>query len=113
MLFRSNDTATTEIYTLSLHDALPILMDLQAKLSRKKNEALIGTMQRVMIDGTDLETNRISGRTQAHAPEVDGLVFIDDFDRLTDSNQPEPGAMTDVRITTAFDYDLVGEITHG
>src|SRR3989440_7611626 len=23
-LFRSNDTATTEIYTLSLHDALPI-----------------------------------------------------------------------------------------
>ena len=26
MLFRSNDTATTEIYTLSLHDALPILI---------------------------------------------------------------------------------------
>ena len=24
MLFRSNDTPTTEIYTLSLHDALPI-----------------------------------------------------------------------------------------
>ena len=24
MLVRSNDTATTEIYTLSLHDALPI-----------------------------------------------------------------------------------------
>ena len=28
MLFRSNDMATTEIYTLSLHDALPILMNL-------------------------------------------------------------------------------------
>ena len=27
MLFRSNDTATTEIYTLSLHDALPILIN--------------------------------------------------------------------------------------
>ena len=26
MLFRSNDTATTEIYTLSLHDALPIFL---------------------------------------------------------------------------------------
>ena len=26
MLFRSNDTATTEIYTLSLHDALPIFV---------------------------------------------------------------------------------------
>ena len=33
MLFRSNDTATTEIYTLSdtlsLHDALPINVDLR------------------------------------------------------------------------------------
>src|SRR5437667_6492340 len=27
MLFFCNDTATTEIYTLSLHDALPILCD--------------------------------------------------------------------------------------
>ena len=27
MLFRSNDTATTEIYTLSLHDALPIWIE--------------------------------------------------------------------------------------
>src|SRR3712207_7810271 len=27
MLFFFNDTATTEIYTLSLHDALPILID--------------------------------------------------------------------------------------
>src|SRR3712207_9278235 len=27
LLFFFNDTATTEIYTLSLHDALPILLD--------------------------------------------------------------------------------------
>ena len=36
MLFRSNDTATTEIYTvmntLSLHDALPILDDLSVSV---------------------------------------------------------------------------------
>ena len=31
MLFRSNDTATTEIYTLSLHDALPIYVISQAE----------------------------------------------------------------------------------
>src|SRR5687767_15891971 len=30
-IFFFNDTATTEIYTLSLHDALPIYMDLAAK----------------------------------------------------------------------------------
>ena len=32
MLFRSNDTATTEIYTLSIHDALPIYPLLLEKL---------------------------------------------------------------------------------
>ena len=30
VVFFFNDTATTEIYTLSLHDALPILMDVPA-----------------------------------------------------------------------------------
>src|SRR3712207_9117836 len=30
MLFFFNDTATTEIYTLSLHDALPIFAEAQA-----------------------------------------------------------------------------------
>ena len=33
MLFFFNDTATTEIYTLSLHDALPILARLQQLMS--------------------------------------------------------------------------------
>jgi ribosomal protein S12 methylthiotransferase len=89
------------------------VMDLQSTLSRKKNEALIGTIQRVMITGVDLDSNKLSGRTQAHAPEVDGLVLIEDFERLTDTNRPEPGEVTDVRITTAYDYDLGGEITHG
>src|SRR5438034_5210854 len=38
--FFFNDTATTEIYTLSLHDALPISFALDARSSRG-NEALI------------------------------------------------------------------------
>src|SRR5207248_10398210 len=33
LLFFFNDTATTEIYTLSLHDALPILLAYQQKES--------------------------------------------------------------------------------
>ena len=36
VFFFFNDTATTEIYTLSLHDALPILRDGEAKLGEKK-----------------------------------------------------------------------------
>src|SRR2546422_9043034 len=38
--FFFNDTATTEIYTLSLHDALPICSELKAQLSRAKADAL-------------------------------------------------------------------------
>ena len=45
MLFRSNDTATTEIYTtehtLSLHDALPILSDAVTNAVRAKNVTLL------------------------------------------------------------------------
>src|SRR3712207_8844790 len=37
MLFFFNDTATTEIYTLSLHDALPILYDLNKEIKYALN----------------------------------------------------------------------------
>ena len=40
MLFRSNDTATTEIYTLSLHDALPILAHNAAIDHTRKRRAI-------------------------------------------------------------------------
>ena len=43
MLFRSNDTATTEIYTgpytLSLHDALPILQSARTRQSEHVSAA--------------------------------------------------------------------------
>ena len=43
MLFRSNDTATTEIYTLSLHDALPI-----SERVRRYQEAAVKEAVRIM-----------------------------------------------------------------
>ena len=53
------------------------VMDLQSTISRKKNEALIGSIQRVMIDEVDLDSDKATGRTQAHAPEVDGAVYVE------------------------------------
>jgi len=85
------------------------IMDLQSTISRKKNEALIGTIQRVMIDEVDREFGKLSGRTQAHAPEVDGAVFIDRGDAL---DEMTPGQMVDVKILKALDYDLIGEKLH-
>jgi len=90
------------------------VMDLQSALSRKMNQALIGTTQHVMIEGVDSDSGMLSGRTQAHAPEVDGLVLVKSYDILSGANPPpEPGAMIDVKITVAQDYDLIGETLHG
>ncbi len=81
------------------------VMDLQASISRVKNEALIGSIQRVMIDGID-ETGQLIGRTQAHAPEVDGAVY------LRNPSSLRFGDFADVKITEALEYDLIGEIQH-
>jgi ribosomal protein S12 methylthiotransferase len=88
------------------------VMDLQSSISQKNNQALIGTIQRVMIEGTDSESGKLVGRTQAHAPEVDGLVFVDDSDASRGIAPPKPGDIVDVKIIDALEYDLMGETLH-
>ena len=87
------------------------LMELQASISRKKNEALIGTIQRVMIEDVDLESGKLTGRTQVHAPEVDGVVWIE-RGASGDESTNLPGDMINVQIIGALDYDLIGEKLH-
>jgi ribosomal protein S12 methylthiotransferase len=86
------------------------LMELQAEISRKKNEALIGSIQRVMIEGTEQDSGKLAGRTQAHAPEVDGFVYVEGCDAQRKGNLPRSGELIDVKITGALDYDLISEI---
>ena len=85
------------------------VMDLQSVISRKKNEGLIGTIQRVMIDDVALNSERVTGRTQGHAPEVDGVVFVESDDSREKRVPVRPGDMIDVTITGALDYDLISE----
>ncbi len=86
------------------------VMEVQAEISRNQNQALIGSVQRVMMCGADLETQKLHGRTQAHAPEVDGVVFISGV--LGEAGTAPPaGAFAQVKITEALEYDLVGEIS--
>ena len=56
-VFFFNDTATTEIYTLSLHDALPILetLRLQGRLNRCE---LVGYTNSAAVSG---DTSRVVG----------------------------------------------------
>jgi ribosomal protein S12 methylthiotransferase len=88
------------------------LMEVQAAISRKKNQALIGSSQRVMIDGIDPDSGKLAGRSQAHAPEVDGFVYVEGCDVQRGGNLPHSGEIIDVKITGALDYDLISEILH-
>src|SRR3712207_9448473 len=46
IFFFFNDTATTEIYTLSLHDALPILFDQLRPLARQHEPGVKNAVER-------------------------------------------------------------------
>src|SRR5258708_18823727 len=74
MFFFFNDTATTEIYTLSLHDALPILdqSELQrlagqfAALSELAQQACGGLLRKLAKSGelTDRKSTRLNSSHQ-------------------------------------------------
>ena len=84
------------------------LMEFQAEISRKKNQALIGVTQRVIIDSLASESGLPQGRTQGHAPEVDGVVYV-----AGDPQGIRAGDFVEAKITEASDYDLTGEIING
>jgi ribosomal protein S12 methylthiotransferase len=75
------------------------IMKAQAKISLTKNRALIGSQQRVLIDG--MEDLVLIGRLQTQAPEIDGVVYLSE-------TEAEPGEFVDVTITDASEYDLMG-----
>ena len=62
----------------------------------------------VLAEGESAETPLLwEGRTQFHAPEIDGKVYINDFGHLEDL---EAGRFYRAQITEAHDYDLVARI---
>jgi ribosomal protein S12 methylthiotransferase len=83
------------------HDTL---MALQQKISHQKHRNLIGTIQEVVVEGFSEETDLLlQGRTTQQAPEIDGVVYIND-------GQADVGDIVKVEITDAMEYDLIGRI---
>src|SRR2546425_10970589 len=87
VFFFFNDTATTEIYTLSLHDALPICSSGRtASWPRPKSESCTGSdggFTRPMSPSTPLPwrtTNcsgrRRSSRSEEHTSELQSLAYL-------------------------------------
>src|SRR5688572_32586179 len=61
VVFFFNDTAHTEIYTLSLHDALPILKRLKDPITRRKIKAETTRLIREERGGGDPRNVQIAG----------------------------------------------------
>src|SRR5690348_17559941 len=72
-LFFFNDTATTEIYTLSLHDALPISwLPLWIAVTRNRDASAVLD---VPADGEPLHPDRKSTRLNSSHPSISYAVF--------------------------------------
>src|SRR2546425_10917331 len=70
-IFFFNDTATTEIYTLSLHDALPIC------------EPSAAAFDREIFDGRDVTAETVTNaaltlpvRSEEHTSELQSLAYL-------------------------------------
>src|SRR5258707_7242278 len=72
--FFFNDTATTEIYTLSLHDALPIYSE-----PRRATSAAIAFFFRIAVDSSSVSNdtaNRLPFRSEEHTSELQSRQYL-------------------------------------
>ena len=83
IFFFFNDTATTEIYTLSLHDALPISPDAEQMKARLALMGSIATVQKVTVNGQTWHRVRIGPFKGARkADEKRRMLSDNNFDTL-------------------------------
>jgi ribosomal protein S12 methylthiotransferase len=83
-------------------ERLARFMELQAQISAEKLERKVGTVQTVLVDEIDGEL--AIGRSKADAPEIDGLVQIQDGAAAG----LKPGDFCEVRIMGSDEHDLFG-----
>src|SRR3712207_8424791 len=79
-VFFFNDTATTEIYTLSLHDALPIFRDEvvvdAVDLVRARRPGVVGHDDVARRRGRQLSQSAQDGRSEEHTSELQSRQYL-------------------------------------
>lgn len=84
------------------------LMAIQQPISRRKNEALIGSTMTVLVDGISEEHELVfEGRHYGQALDIDGVVYLSFEDG---ARMVTPGELVEVEIDDASEYDLVGVV---
>jgi len=80
------------------------LMKLQQGIAREVQSTFLGRTLRVLIDEKEKNSEGVYiGRSEYDAPEVDGVVYVHTSKIL------KSGDFVDVKITDAYEYDLVGQ----
>jgi ribosomal protein S12 methylthiotransferase len=78
------------------------ILSVQESIAQAKGRAKVGSVLEVLVDGRSEETDRLlEGRHEGLAPEIDGVVYIND-------GAASGGDLVNVEITDAAVYDLVG-----
>ncbi len=80
------------------------LMTVQQPISLARNQALVDQVLDVLVEGQG--EGLAVGRSYRDAPEIDGLVLIEE----DDPDAVLPGTLLPVRITAAMEYDLIGHL---
>ena len=86
-------------------ERLSRFMEVQEAISAAKLQKKVGSLQTVLVDEITEDDNGnviAIGRTKADAPEIDGVVYLDDGADLV------PGDLVEVQITSADGHDLWG-----
>src|SRR5579864_3337839 len=84
------------------------LMQIQRQISKRNKRAFAGRQFEVLALGASEETDLLwEARSEMHAPEIDGKLFINDFGS---HENLVAGEFYRCEITETHDYDLVGRI---
>ncbi len=110
-VFTYSPEEDTPAYSLSprvpqdvAEERLDRIMKAQAKISFEKNRGLIGSIQRVLVDG--MQDLTLVGRLSTQAPEIDGVVYLSE-------TEAGPGEFVNVTIIDATEYDIIGKSLAG
>lgn len=111
-VFKYSDEEGTTAYDLDQRVPAKIkqtrfdkLMRLQRKIHKTKLKSMIGEVHEAIVEGPSEEhAYLLKGRLWSQAPDIDGVTYISSEEPLS------PGQIIKVRIQSAHDYDLVGEV---
>ncbi|MGV6853149.1 MAG: 30S ribosomal protein S12 methylthiotransferase RimO [bacterium] len=84
-----------------MQDRWDRLMAVQQEISAAKLQKKVGQTMTVLVD--DIDDARVTARSAADAPEIDGKVYISTGEEIL------PGEFLEVTITGADEYDLYAE----